>query len=505
MAKPKLAKIPDLPSTIRHNVVNGGRTHRITLSRRFTGDKEETKNFRTFAAACDFVKQQVEAKTSVTALGLTTDQLAAARTAFTKLKGIPLERAIDFYFTHGPGGREELKLSEGRDRYLLFLGSLERKERYINAQRVSVDLMIREMGDMPLTNYTPNRIVDWLSDIKVKRKWSEINLGNYYRDYKMLFGFFARRSLIGVNPLLNPVFDHLHKGLTRRLKSRSIEIYSIRDCLRLLHIAALNPSLDLLAWFSVGLFSGIRVEEMKQLRWDNFNFRDGRINVTSEIAAKGGRPRTVPITPVLLAWLDKVESNNGVSPMQVWVERISRKRGVFFDATDYRNRIDKLHNLAGVPKKRNGLRHTFASYHYAFYEDAELTRKHLGHDCDEVLFKHYATTVSKESARLFWELLYPQDYTKEELARIEERQCLEGNEETLSKEQTQTQRKRNHLIPLIPKGDGGFRDDVVDMGDEWDFTESLGLKKLTKAENEGTKGPTSGEARKTRPRHRTAK
>lgn len=48
------------------------------------------------------------------------------------------------------------------------------------------------------------------------------------------------------------------------------------------------------------------------------------------------------------------------------------------------------------------MRHTYASYHYAAFNDAGLTAKNLGHPNPTLLRKEYNNAVMKSEAAAFW-------------------------------------------------------------------------------------------------------
>ena len=51
------------------------------------------------------------------------------------------------------------------------------------------------------------------------------------------------------------------------------------------------------------------------------------------------------------------------------------------------------------------LRHSYASYHFAEYNDAGLTAKNLGHPDSTLLRKDYNGAVTKAQAKAFWAIL----------------------------------------------------------------------------------------------------
>ena len=128
--------------------------------------------------------------------------------------------------------------------------------------------------------------------------------------------------------------------------------------------------------------------------------RSSRIQLKKKDVAKRGDPRSIPFSAAFSAWLALIPS----------AERV----GKIVDRRGRRNRLDKLHAHAGVAKKANGPRHTFASHDLVAYNDPAATRKKIGHDKDsDVLFKHYISEVTEEQAAEFQALRPPTDVVVE--------------------------------------------------------------------------------------------
>ena len=61
---------------------------------------------------------------------------------------------------------------------------------------------------------------------------------------------------------------------------------------------------------------------------------------------------------------------------------------------------------AGIAKwKHNALRHSFASYHMAAFENAASTALELGHHDSRVTFEHYRELVKPADAQLYWQIV----------------------------------------------------------------------------------------------------
>ena len=160
--------------------------------------------------------------------------------------------------------------------------------------------------------------------------------------------------------------------------------------------ASVNKGLNLLPMYSLGFFSGIRIEEIERMRWEMIDWSEGEIRLPATIT-KTRRPRTVEILPALRVAIeaDAVTSGEIVSPVNLRLRR------------------EELLRLAGVKAKRNGLRHSFATYHAAKHRDPGSLQMMLGQQTPSVLFKHYIAAVRRTDAERYFKLVPPFDTLKE--------------------------------------------------------------------------------------------
>ena len=423
MKKPKL-DWSFLPASIKHYVLNNGRTHRIILTRKWTKGERAWKNFDDPQAAADWARQQIEGGKEAN-LKLTPDELADARKAITALKECPDKSLLDvvnYYIQRGPGIRKPLLLSGAFELYAAHLRE-SRKAAAIPVKLIKIRVICRELGDRFLHEYTTAELKKWLEDMKAatkwkdgrrKKPWGDKNQQDYYTELNLLFRYCVSANLMGENPLESHELQYMRTLMQNR--KPLIQIYTVPECWALLETALLNPGLDLTGFISVGMFCGARVSEIKKLRWSDVLWKKNEINIPSDVVAKGGDPRRVIMPPVLRAWLERTEKVNA----------FNLHNNLFFDPTNYRSRMEKLFELTGdydvddptlteqdkvgkrprVVRKRNAWRHVFCSYFYAKTNDAILTRLQIGHKCQAYLFKYYSNTlcVDEEKAEEFFNL-----------------------------------------------------------------------------------------------------
>ena len=390
----KRAIIADLPNGISaHRLGNG--YIRVRLGKKFTGSNAIRKDFVTIEgkAGCrKWIEDQIRDRGALSEMKMTPVQMALAKSAFERLKDIPLNVVVDYYFTSGPGGRGVNLIGDAVELYKEHHVKAGSDPDYVYAQTVSLKLLIETSGNRDLPYFTAVYLDEWFTKMKKTRKWGDINTLNYVRDLKMFFRFCSGRDLIPANPLENHLFVWV-QALRKRIKKQlgNVQIYTVDEVKKILETALAHPELDLLAWYVTVFFSGIRVDEMPRMTWGRFRWDEKIISLTQEIAAKGGNARHIEFTDAFLSWIERVPC-------------LRERTGPLFSHTNWRNRLDKLHKIAGVPKKRNAGRHTFGSMYYISTGDAKATRQKLGQETDDVLFRHYISLVEKKDAADFWAL-----------------------------------------------------------------------------------------------------
>ncbi len=170
---------------------------------------------------------------------------------------------------------------------------------------------------------------------------------------------------------------------TYKVKEKDVTIYTPGEVAKLLEHADEN----FLPWVALIAFGGVRHEEMhKGLPWESIDFARGTLIVPAAIA-KTGRKRKLDMPDNLRAWLAPYAG----------------RRGAIF-ATDPDARIQKLSKAAGVPWKRNALRHGFGSYRMQSTKNAGQVSLEMGNSA-AVVMAHYFEIVDASAAAAYWNLL----------------------------------------------------------------------------------------------------
>jgi integrase len=148
----------------------------------------------------------------------------------------------------------------------------------------------------------------------------------------------------------------------------------------------------------VQLFCGVRPEEVTKLVWEDFDFSERTISISSRFA-KGRFIREVEIPDNAMKWLSLSDRSK---PFANSIDRQNENRMRAF-RTAFGEVTKKNDNGKQTEKKtwwKNSiLRHTFASYHYARWRDecgSTKTENAMGHRTgDTMLFTHYRKAVKR--------------------------------------------------------------------------------------------------------------
>jgi integrase len=106
--------------------------------------------------------------------------------------------------------------------------------------------------------------------------------------------------------------------------------------------------------------------------------------------AKSARRRLVKVEPNLAAWLTPHGGKSG----EIWPK----------GWRSYYGATAKLVHELELEWPENGLRHSFASYHLARFENAEALALQMGHTSSRMVFEFYREVVSSQAAQVYWEI-----------------------------------------------------------------------------------------------------
>jgi integrase len=179
------------------------------------------------------------------------------------------------------------------------------------------------------------------------------------------------------------------------------DFLTVPQCARLLENA---PDFDLLPYVVLGLFTGIRKNELERLSWEKVKLSEGVIIIDGSVAKTKSR-RVIDLNDTAKAWLATCAKFAGHVVEQVnFRKRLDAlRRAARFGTPGTETKKEKAAGIVLEPWPENALRHTAASYTYAISQDAVRVSAMLGNSPD-VLHRHYRGLVTKADAERFFAL-----------------------------------------------------------------------------------------------------
>lgn len=246
-------------------------------------------------------------------------------------------------------------------------------EVHARALRLKLQRAKDAIGGLPVSAVTPADLAPLI--------YAEQSHGAQKHTRAILSGLFTHGIRIGVLQI-NPA---AHLRPQRRLGAAAppeiFNIYAAQAWIQC--VAMFAPSC--LAGIAIGMFAGLRRSEVERLDWGEVKIDRGFIEVTAG-KSKTKTRRLVDIMPNLAAILSGIPGRAG----EVFPH--SPRRSLKWARSAY-----------GGDLPENGARHSFVSYHLAFFGDVAKTEMQAGHD-RSILFQHYRELVTKADAEAYFDI-----------------------------------------------------------------------------------------------------
>jgi integrase len=353
--------------------VNGQRYYCVTTpklgggrNRRFFKEKAEAETFVQFA--------KVQQENYGTAALSIPDALRVEAIECCELLqpfGVTLRDAAKFYAAHLKAITGSRKVREVVADLLAARTADGMSPRYLGDLRVRLGRFALSFGEEMIAGISASRIDQWLRGLGV----GAVTRNTFRRRLAVLFSFARRRGYVTENPVAD----------VERAKEREteIEILSVSEVARLLESA----SSDMLPFWAIGAFAGLRRAEIERLTWSEVDFDAGVIEVKASKAKTASR-RLVTIQPNLREWLARFRTRTGsVCPVNLQ-RKINEDR-------------ERAELRAEWPQ--NALRHSFGSYHLAQFNDAAKLALEMGNS-PATIFRHYRQLVKPKQAERYWKI-----------------------------------------------------------------------------------------------------
>jgi len=287
--------------------------------------------------------------------------------------------AVNFYVPHLRAAKRTCTAAELVSELLKVKEADGASKRYLSDLRSRLTQFAESFDGKPVAEITSPEIDEWLrslSDKETGKRLAPVTRNNFRRVLIVALNFAKGRGYCVGNPA------------EQSAKAKEIEsavgILTVEQTARLLESA---PT-ELVPYIAIGAFAGLRRAELERLDWKEVDLQSGLIEVAAA-KAKSARRRFVKIQPNLAKWLQpSAQLSGNVTP------------------AGYRALLEAAREAAGVAQwPQNALRHGFASYHLARFNDAALLALELGHTNSNLVFQHYRQLVRPKQAERYWKIV----------------------------------------------------------------------------------------------------
>jgi integrase len=289
------------------------------------------------------------------------------------------------------------------------------RPRYLSDLRVRLNKFSEAFKERPIASISAGEIDGWLRNLPVRpvtRNTIRLRLG-------VLFAHAKQRGWCQKNPIEE----------VRRVRANAspIGILTPEQFAKVLEAA----SEATLPYWLLGGFAGLRRAEIERLEWKDIHLdlvkyraftqavttgnkeaiakaeKEWRTSALIEVPAlkaKTASRRFVQIQDNLAAWLEPYIGQTGnVCPLNLRkLLEADRTNAGFKGKRPNKTDPDRTPPLKRWPP--NGLRHSFASYHVAHFNDAAKLALELGHTKQDLLFRHYRVLAKPEDAAKYWNI-----------------------------------------------------------------------------------------------------
>jgi integrase len=292
--------------------------------------------------------------------------------------GVTIRDAVNFYLPHLQAANRTCTVAELVDELLKVKEVDGASERYLGDLRSRLTQFSDAFNGKPVAEITALQIDEWLrslSDKETGKRLSPVTRNNFRRVLVVAFNFARARGYCVGNPA--------ERSAKAKVIETAVGILTVDQTARLLESAA--P--ELVPYIAIGAFAGLRRAELERLDSKEIDLQSSLIEVTAS-KAKSARRRFVKTQPNLARWLQPYAQLSGnVTP------------------ANYRELLDAARQAAGIQDwPQNALRHSFASYHLARFNDAAALALELGHTNSNLVFQHYRQLVKPKQAERYWKI-----------------------------------------------------------------------------------------------------
>jgi len=246
--------------------------------------------------------------------------------------------------------------------------------RYLRDLKYRLGRFVQDFGSRHIAEITTADIDAWLRQLNL----GPVSRNTFRRRLVTLFKFAKNRGWCRTVPAT--------ESARVREVSDEVGILTPKELEVLLAVA----SAETLPYWAIGAFAGLRASEIERLDWADVNHQHIRVRAKH---AKTAARRIVDMQPNLRKWLLPYRGRTGkVAPENLRMKLLADRK-----------RAADVGVLTGKWPS-NALRHSFASYYLAQFDDAPKLALQLGHVGQDIIFRHYREVVTRQDAARYWKI-----------------------------------------------------------------------------------------------------
>lgn len=295
--------------------------------------------------------------------------------------GASVQEAVDYYLKHAAAVREQVTVPELVRRFIEAKRKAGKAKRGLETVTGVLGSLARWLPQASAGDVTHEHIDEWLRS----SGWSARTQNKRVAFVSTLFRWAMKKHLAARNPC---------EAVERmQVTQEEIGTLNVSECRRLLEGAA-GAGVRVMCYVALGMFCGLRRSELERLTWEHVDLQERSLIVLAA-KTKTRQRRVVEIPEIALAWIDAA---NALSTDAT--QRVPTRCVVPSNLRDWWPEFREKCGLKRWP--HNALRHTFASMHYAHFQNESELQAIMGHRSAEELHQHYRALKTRAEAEKFW-------------------------------------------------------------------------------------------------------
>jgi len=352
--------------------------------------------------------------------------------AATRLRGVSLSRAVDYYLRRHPIDQVPKMVKEVADEMVKMKRADKLSVRYVNQLEYDLKRFTSRFRGR-LEDIRGADVDTWLRDLGVGPR----TRNNMRSSVHALIKFAVARKYLPKD------HDEMDAVPVAKDNGGEIEIFTSKEMAEILA----HADERIIPFLAIGAFAGIRHAEIQRLDWTDIHFDAGIIEIRAAKAKTASR-RTVPILDNLRAWLADLRKEDGAvcdyldmgSEIETLVRDINKARRSAWGKAkgasagqlsmaeekvreDAKTKSAKPKQRGEVPPgaetariegwapfawKHNALRHSFISYRVAETQNVAQVALEAGNS-PQMIFKHYRELVRPAEAKAWFAIEPPEN------------------------------------------------------------------------------------------------